>query len=44
MFFHPRFVSQTRATVMQSDSNYYTNGVTVLFFGNFPIEHIKIVF
>ena len=28
---------------MQSDSNYYTNGVTVLFFGDFPIDHIKIV-
>lgn len=29
---------------MQNDSSYYTDGVAVLFFGDFPIDHIKIVF
>lgn len=43
IFFIPSFQPDQSSNI-QSDSYYYTNGDAVLFFGDFPTDHIKIVF
>lgn len=44
IIFSSQICQLEQSSNIQSDTNYYTNCVANLFFGDFPVDHIKIVF